>query len=397
MAAARTARSIGILTPYNVSFALTCSLLLALMGISYLFLTRSGDTIRPSLAAERQQTEDVLFGSALFFRPIPYKLALYRLRKPDVAIVGSSRAIEFVSRGFTTSMVNLGSMRDLAQIRSLFQAMFAVHRPKLIILTVDFWWFNGARTDETVDLQPDTVGPLSLLQLTQPFSWIVQGKIGVGDLIEGALSPGFAPRGIGVAAIYDHAGYDRDGAYDYGGKLRGKQAHDDPRFEHTLERIAETHSHNKFNVHTRLDAAHWQGLLDIVNMIRSEGSDLIIIVPPVSKTVADALAADGPPILIDDMNARLAAIGTPVFDFHDPTTIGSGECEFIDGFHGGRVTYLRMLASIVRSGRASLGDYVDIDEIEKMISDNAGHAMLKEDMRPDEPETDFLELGCFKS
>lgn len=397
MAVMTISRPASRLRSYNLAFALTCAALLTSMGISYQFLTRTGDTIRPSLAAERQQTEDVLFGSALFFRPVPYKLALYRLRKPDVAIVGSSRAIEFVSRGFTSSMVNLGSMRDLAQIRSLLQSMLAVHRPKLIILTLDFWWFNGARTEETVDLQPDTVGSLSLLQLTEPFTWVVQGKIGVGDLIEGALSPGFAPHGIGAAAIYDHAGYDRDGAYDYGGKLRGRQPHNDPRFERTLERILETHRHNKFNVRTHLDLTHWQSFLDVVDMIRSSGSDLIIVVPPVSKTIVDALASRGPPVLIEEMNARLATIGVPVFDFHDPTVIGSGECEFIDGFHGGRTTYLRMLAAIVRSGRTRLADHVDVDEIERMVAANIGRSMLREDIRAGEVETDFLELGCIKS
>src|SRR4029453_1141179 len=77
------------LRAYNLAFALTGAALVALMGISYSFLTRTGDTIRPSLAAARQESEDVLFGSALFFRPVPYKLALYRERQPDVAIVGS--------------------------------------------------------------------------------------------------------------------------------------------------------------------------------------------------------------------------------------------------------------------------------------------------------------------
>src|SRR5262249_60784117 len=202
------------LVAYNLAALVTSAALLALMGMSYLFLTRTGDTTMPSQAAARQQNEDLRFGSALFFRPVPYKLALYRLRKPDVAIVGSSRAIEFVRQGFTTSMVNLSSMRDMAQIRALLQSMFAVHRPKLVILTVDFWWFNSARTEEVVDLQPDTVGSLSLVQLAQPFAWIVQGKIGVGDFVAGALSPGFSPPGIGVAAIYHQAGYDRYGAYD---------------------------------------------------------------------------------------------------------------------------------------------------------------------------------------
>jgi hypothetical protein len=384
------------LLAYNLAFLLTGAMLLALMGMSYLFLTRTGDTIPPSQAAARQESEDVMFGSALFFRPVPYKLALYRQRKPDVAIVGSSRAIEFVRRGFTTSMVNMGSMRDMAQIRSLLQSMFAAHRPKLVILTIDFWWFNSARTEEVVDLQPDTVGPLSLVQLTQPFQWIAQGKIGVGDFIAGALSPGYKPPGIGVAAIYDHAGYDRDGAYDYGGILRGREPHIDRHFARTLKRIRETHEHNKFNVRTPLDPGQWQELVEIVQMVEAQGSELILIAPPVSKTVVDALAANGAPILLNEMNERLAGIGHPVFDFHDPTALGSSECEFIDGFHGGRVTHLRMLQAIARSGKTGLHNYVDAGEIDRLIADNAGHAMLKNDIRPGERETDFLELGCEK-
>jgi hypothetical protein len=293
-------------------------------------------------------------------------------------------------------MVNLGSMRDMAQIRSLLQSMFAVHKPKLVILTIDFWWFNSARTEEVVDLQPDTVGPLSLVQLTQPFQWIAQGKIGVGDFLASALAPGYKPQGIGVAAIYDHAGYDRDGAYDYGGKLRGREVHDDRHFKRTLKRIGESTEHNKFNVHTPVDPAQWQEMLDIVHMVEAEGSELILIVPPVSKTVADMLASHGAPILLDQMNERLPTLGHPVFNFHDPTALGSGECEFIDGFHGGRVTYLRMLQSVLRSGKTDLASYVDGAEIDRLIAENAGHAMLKENIRPGEPETDFLDLGCKK-
>jgi hypothetical protein len=357
---------------------------------------RTGDTIAPSLAAARQEHEDVRFGSALFFRPMPYKLALYTLRKPDVAIVGSSRAIEFVRHGFTRPMVNVGSMRDLAQIRSLLQSMFAVHRPKLVILTVDFWWFNAARTEETIDLQPDAEGQLSLVRLAQPFVWMAEKKIGPADFIAGALSPTYRPEHIGVAATYDGAGYDRHGAYDYGGDLRGKRAHSDPRFERTLRRIGETHVHNKFNVRVPLDDGQWRALEEVVEMVAAQGSELILILPPVSKTVADALASGGRPILLEEMNARMAAIGHPVFDFHDPTVLGSSECEFIDGFHGGRVTHLRMLQAIARSGQTTLGEYVDLQKIDRLIAENAGRALLKHELEDGDVETDFLELGCVK-
>jgi hypothetical protein len=384
------------LLAYNLAFVLTSAVLVALMGMSYRFLVRTGDTIAPSQAALRQEQEDVLFGSALFFRPVPYKLALYKLRKPDVAVVGSSRAIEFVRRGFTRSMVNLGSMRDLAQVRSLLDSMFSVHRPKLVILTVDFWWFNSARTEEAVDLQADADGQLSLVHLVQPFVWMTDGKIGPGDFIAGALSPTYRPQGIGVAAIYDSAGYDRDGAYDYGGDLRGARPHSDRQFKRTLRRIGETHVHNKFNVRTPLDEARWQSLVEVVGMIEAQGSELILILPPVSKTVVDVLASGGQPILLEEMNARMSGIGHPVFDFHDPTALGSSECEFIDGFHGGRVTHLRMLRAIVHSGRTNLGDYVDVGEIDRLIAENAGYALFKHDLRDGDVETDFLELGCVK-
>jgi hypothetical protein len=55
-----------------------------------------------------------------------------------------------------------------------------------------------------------------------------------------------------------------------------------------------------------------------------------------------------------------------------------------------------MLRAILRSGRTGLGAYVDPAEIDRLIAANAGRALLKEDLRPGERETDFLELGCVK-
>jgi hypothetical protein len=105
-------------------------------------------------------------------------------------------------------------------------------------------------------------------------------------------------------------------------------------------------------------------MVEIIQMVEAQGSELILIAPPVSKTVVDALAANGTPILLNEMNERLAGIGHPVFDFHDPTALGSSECEFIDGFHGGRVTHLH-----APGDRALWQDrphnYVDAGEIDR--------------------------------
>jgi len=100
--------------------------------------------------------------------------------------------------------------------------------------------------------------------------------------------------------------------------------------------------------------------------------------------------------LLDELNRRIATLDVPVFIFHDPTELGSSDCEFIDGFHGGRVTYLRMLDAIVRSGKTNLARYIDLDSIDRLIAENAGRATLREDERAGEPETDFLDFGCRK-
>src|SRR5262249_27318281 len=94
--ASGAARTRYRLLAYHGSFILACAGLLALMGLSSQSLPRPGDTTQPSQAAALQQAEDPLFGSALYYRPVPYKLALYKLRKPGVAIVGSSRPMQFV-------------------------------------------------------------------------------------------------------------------------------------------------------------------------------------------------------------------------------------------------------------------------------------------------------------
>jgi len=394
-AVARPARR---LRTYNIAFSVVCALLLVLMGASYRFLVRTGETTSPSAAAERQQSEDVLFGSALFFRPLPYKIALYKLRKPEVVIVGSSRATQFVRRGFTRPMANMGSMLDLMQVRRLLDAMLVEHKPKLIIMTVDFWWFNSDRSLNAVDLQPDGPGQLSLIQLVQPFIWIAQSKITVNEFLAGALSPSYEPHGIGVRAIFEHAGYDTDGVGDYGSELTDLHPRQfrDALFATTLAHVDEQTAHNKFNVRTPLDEKQWQNLVDIVSLIQANGVDLILILPPVSKVVADRLSAGGPPILLNELNERLARIGVPVFDFHDPTSFGSSDCEFIDGFHGGRVTYLRMLDAIARTGRTDIDSFVDRLVIDRLIAENVGRATFRDDERPGEHEIDFLGLGCKK-
>src|SRR5262249_51226530 len=81
----------------------------------------------------------------------------------------------------------------------------------------------------------------------------------------------------------------------------------------------------------------------------------ILLIPPVAGEVADAMQKSGRYGILRDMHERLASLGHPFFDFHDPRSFGSSDCEFVDGMHGGEVTALRMLSIMTSNARTGLG------------------------------------------
>ena len=85
-----------------------------------------------------------------------------------------------------------------------------------------------------------------------------------------------------------------------------------------------------------------------------------------------------------------------VADFHDPRSLQTSDCEFIDGMHGGDLLYAKMLQEIARRD-PRLAPYVDEAYIAKVAHDYSDLAMIPKKDITSEPETDFLKLGCRKS
>jgi hypothetical protein len=83
-----------------------------------------------------------------------------------------------------------------------------------------------------------------------------------------------------------------------------------------------------------------------------------------------------------------------VFNFHDPTALRLGRMR-IHRRLSWRPRVPAHAQAIVRSGKTGLGGYV-VPARSTAGAENSGHAMLKENIRPGEPATDFLELGCKK-
>ncbi len=388
----RTARYLAIfLAPILIA-----ALILATL---YAFLLRVEETTGPISAARLQDETGTLYGPALVYRPFAYKLERYRLKSPDILLVGSSRVMPFAGEVFSGSVINAGGAANtLDQAVTFTRAAVAIHKPTSILLGLDFWWFNPNRDDEI-----DATGTLSdeveisLTQLMTPVQWVADDAIHLSSFLEG-LSPFHdLPHGIGAFAKFGGRGWDVYGRYDYGTLIDGGMKNDDKQFKRTLKRLQSAKKSSKMNVHVAPSAQSLQQLRDLVRELEAQSIEVILLVTPLAGPVQAAMDQDSENRLVPLWRDALGSIGARLFDFSDAGALGSSDCEFVDGFHGGEVTYLRILDAIGTFGGTALGQAIDRDMVTGLIASNAGHARLRE-LRPGDvpPEIDFLDLGCDK-
>ncbi|MGH8453678.1 MAG: hypothetical protein ACRESW_03925, partial [Nevskiales bacterium] len=310
---------------------------------SYLYLRNSGElqTMEQMGEVQSSRQDFCLVGPTLHEDFYHYKLALYRARKPDVVVIGSSRVLQFRENYFRDRFLNMGSsMREIATGEHLLHAMLQTHKPKLVILGVDYWWFNEQVEEPGARPPPVKRSPkVDFGQLMQPWIWLREGKIGREDFFN-RLNPLYRAKGlcrIGVRARTDDSGFGPDGSNYSGALVTGRKNNFlDRQFEITLDAVREGDSRWKHGSVANDD--HVRMFVALVQAFREQGIEVLLFLPPLAPSVVTAMSGLGNSYAyIDDMRHKLTAAGLTVFNFHDPRAIGSSDCEFIDGSHGGDI------------------------------------------------------------
>lgn len=378
---------------YALIFAVPLLIAGAMLGLSYLILSRAGETIDPITAAQMQQSADIRYSSGLFYRPRPYKIERAKLAKADVILLGSSRAMQFVKDPWKVSAINAGgTMRDLESGEIFVNAVLSTYRPKQIVISLDWWWFSTTRRpDNPADASPLT--PLTLHEFTQPAVWLWDGTMSPSEFGKLLFAPGELSHDIGAPALFKDAGWDPFGHYDYGVGLTQPSGGSDVGFRATLDDIARTSKRNDRAPWHPFSEPSWQRLEALVKQLQEQDVETILLLPPVAPQVYDWLASQPEPNLVNELRRRLATLPALTFDFHDPRSVGTDGCEFVDGIHGGEVTYLRVLDAIAADPSSHLDDAVDRPMIQRLIAENVGRATVRRDGRM---EADFNGLGCQK-
>lgn len=385
---------------FKVLLLLATVSLVLVLPYTCLWLHQSGDVAVERVVAAQAAGEFVVFGSGVSQDFVDYKLRLYEAVKPEIATVGSSRVMQFRASSFRRTFVNVGGVAgNLAVLRSTLNAMLAVHKPKAVILGLDFWWFMPQWHTDPFKEEPTTSGSYNygFENLKKPWTWLFEGKISPAEIVAPLVGI-FRKTRYGIMAQQTDDGFGPDGSWYYTAEITGRSRPFDYRFEDTLKQarygIKSFYRARPDQEGPNLE--HLDAFAEIYCRLRARGIATFVFIAPLSERVLNVMhqSKQGYSHLFALRNALLER-GIDVLDFTDPRSLGSDDCEFVDGFHGGEVTYDRILRAMADRWPALLS-YVNMERLDVVIRDWKGHALVADERLTGSPETDFMHWGCPK-
>ncbi len=344
--------------------------LVAVAGGVAVVLRQTGEMVPLGEIIARQRQAPVLYGTAYVGSVPAYKLESVKQRRPEIIAMGSSQAFQLrqeffrdPSRFYNASMGALPLSGPLLFLEQLPPEAL----PKVILLTVDSWWFNPKDRDN-----PGGDGYFA----TPQWSSVVRSswKAVLGDLRAGKIV--FHPQAsqrfgeaIGIAAANTGWGFRSDGSFRYGTTTESGKNSDGPGFRDYLAEMDNQEGRGAVHApkHSAAAVKRFSVLLDFC---KAHGIYLVGMLNPYPTPVL-ARAHKGDDFgyiwdLEEPLKAAFAQRGFPLFNFHSVAEVGSGDDEFINGFHGSEVCYARMMAFM--AGRDPvLVKYVDVEKVRKLI------------------------------
>ena len=140
---------------------------------------------------------------------------------------------------------------------------------------------------------------------------------------------------------------------------------------------------------------HLSDFYEFISLLDDRGINYIVFFPPLAPSINDYMRDYMERYeYIDIIKKDMLDNNVEFFDYTDIRALDSVDCEFIDGFHGGEIAYLRILKDLSNYNvvlKALLSDSID-----KMIDDNSGNAAIYDSFMRKSKEIDFLGLGCVK-
>lgn len=363
---------------YALRLCLFCLPFAVLFSIPALVLWHSGEGVAPDrIPAAFTERPRACYGPA-YSNPVAcFKLALAGQRRAPILALGTSRVMQFRAEAFPGGgFTNAGGLvARIADFRAALGLLPTDARPRLLLVGLDQDFFNAAR---------DAVSPSNLAKRTLPpagTDTVVfnQWPAIWTDLLTGKIPWRLVVRsgpleGWGVNAQLNGNGFRADGSYRYGTVMAAAEAGEDAtrRFTDVLARIRSGTQGFEYGAAVNPAACTELGLF--LDACATDGMHVIAFLPPYPHAIWQTLVGDPADQRYEYLRQLPAAIGPLLtargfgfLDASDLATLGAGDDETVDGFHGSEKAYLRLLIRLARLDPA-LARAVDLPQLEARLS-----------------------------
>lgn len=342
----------------------------------YIFLKSTGENFY-SIDSEITSGKKLLIGYAYNqenYRYLKWKNIIEKEKK-DVWALGSSRVLQFRENMFDSPFYNAGfTISSIADFLPFMKSIPKEKYPEILIVGLDQWMFNK-NWDNISNSKKEQYWENSFSY--NPSSNTISSII--RDLYNEKYSLSVKSRSfdsvnnihlIGLDALVNKKGIRNDGSLYYGKQITMLLEEDpeakDYEYSDTFNRIEK--GNRRFQYGNNANEKAFQKLDEFLEFCSAQNIKVVGFLPPFADAVNQKMIQTEKYGYLEDIYPRaLPFFKKYNFELWDMTflqTYNSSDQETIDGFHGGELTYLRMLI-YMNKNNSVLKEYTYLPDLEK--------------------------------
>lgn len=314
------------------------------------------------------------------FNTYGYKINHAKYIKPDILVMGSSRATPFQEKFFNNTFYNASLvMQSMNHGLQFLKDLFSTHHPKHIILCAEFWWFNN-KTFKEVEYLP-------LLNDKEHFDYdsinkffeyyhddLINDSI-IKDILEGNENGNSIYSTIGLRARSSLEGFFKDGYYFHVNSIIQNSVDNLQKDKKCQQYIDSSFFH--FEKSINIDKKKLSIFFNIIDYCQEHNVTVTVLTTPLSKKIFTRLneGIDYSYIkeFLDIMNKQSKF---EFYNFLDPELINISQNEFRDCFHSGDIGYAKILKYLFDKTDSPLNKYVNNNYINQSIQKYTGKIVI---------------------
>jgi hypothetical protein len=312
-----------------------------LITIVFFFFLKISNEIYDFKSTIELQTEDVLYGIAFSDKTYEYKLYNLLTTSPELAIIGTSRVLQFNADMFPDySFYNAGLiLRNIGQFKPLLEKLIEEEKkPQIMIIGLDQNFFNqewnlvNSSDNESYRSRLDSIPNIVIPDK----SILLEAILNEPSLLTNKSI--LTSKNIGLMAKAFNQGFRVDGSYYYGRYYEFEINHDLD-FSDTIFEIENNASRFRY-----ADDFSLESIIELESFLEfahNNGITIVGFMPPFAPTINEVMSFTGKYEYIEkvtyELNRLFKRFDYKYFDF----TImdDTNDSLYIDGFHGGEEVY----------------------------------------------------------